>query len=164
MQIDHLVLLSGFVGLLLVWLARFPIGQLLKRVKKGIPSPAPSTSVEKKWTDLTTDPKEDKSGAILGDFERILFYLVIWSGTWEVIAGWFALKVASKWEAWGTTGRLPDSLEGIDPLDYAIARRRLASQRLMSFLIGTITNVFVAFGAVVFAKKILLPLIGWCFQ
>ena len=164
MQIDPSVLLSGFIGLLLAWLARFPVSWLVKRVKKGLPSPAPSTAVEKKWTDLTTDPKEDKSSVILGDFERILFYLVIWCGALEVIAGWFALKVASKWEAWGTTGRLPDSLEGIDPLNYAISRRRWASQRLMSFLVGTITNVLAAFGSVVLAKQILVPLVGRCFQ
>jgi hypothetical protein len=129
MQIDPSVLVSGLTGLLLAWLARFPVSCLVKRVKEGIPSPAPSAAVEKKWADLTADPKEDTSGAILGDFERILFYLVIWFGALEVIAGWFALKVASKWEAWGTTGRLPDALGGIDPLDYAISRRRWASQR-----------------------------------
>lgn len=163
MQVDLSVLLSGLIGLLLAWLARFPVSWLVKCVKSGIPSPAPSAAVEKKWTDLTTDPKEDKSGAILGDFERALFYLVFWFGAPEVIAGWFALKVASKWEAWGTTGRLPDALEGIDPLDYAISRRRWASQRLMSFLVGTITNVLAAFASVLIAKHVLVPLVGRCF-
>lgn len=164
MQVDLSVLLSGLIGLLLAWLARFPVSWLVKRVKNGIPSPAPSVAVEEKWADLTTDPKEDKSGAILGDFERTLFYLVFWLNAPEVIAGWFALKVASKWEVWGTTGRLPDALEGIDPLDYAISRRRWASQRLMSFLVGTITNVLAAFASVVIAKHVLVPLVGRCFQ
>lgn len=113
MQIDLSMLIGGFIGLLLVWLARFLVGWLVKRVKKGIPLPPPSAAIEKKWADLTADTKEDKSGAILGDLERVLFYLAFWLGAQEIIAGWFALKVASKWEAWGTTGRLPEALEGM---------------------------------------------------
>lgn len=133
-----------------------------KACQEGLPLSAPSAAIEKKWADLTTDPKEDKSGAILGDLERVLFYLAFWLDAQEIIAGWFALKVASKWEAWGTTGRLPEALEGIDALNYAISRRRWASQRLMSFLVGTITNVLAAFGGFVIAKHIAVPLLNRC--
>lgn len=163
MQIDLSMLLGGFIGLVLTWLARFPVGWLVERVKKGIPLPAPSAAIEKEWTDLTKDPEEDKSGAILGDLERVLFYLAFWLGAQEIIAGWFALKVASKWEAWGTTGRLPDALNGIDALNYTISRRRWASQRHMSFLVGTITNVLAAFGGFVIAEHLVVPLLKGCF-
>lgn len=155
--------IGGAIGLVLVWLSRFLVAWFVDRVKKGIPVPAPSATIETKWADLINDPKQDKSGRILGDLERTFYYLAFWLGAEEIIAGWFALKVASKWEAWGTTGRLPESLEGVDPVDYAISRRRWASQRLMSFLVGTIFNVLAAFAGVLMAKHLLLPFLARCF-
>lgn len=163
MEHDLSLWLSGAIGLALVWVARFLVGCIVDRVKKGIPVPSPSTAIESKWSELTNDPEEDKSGKTLGDLERVFFYLAFWLGAEEIIAGWFALKVASKWEAWGTTGRLPESLEGTDAIDYAISRRRWASQRLMSFLVGTISNVLVAFVAAGLAKQVLPPFFERCF-
>lgn len=162
MEFDLSLWLGGAIGLGLVWLSRFLVGRLVNRVKEGIPVPAPSATIESKWIELTKDPEQDKSGKTLGDLERTFFYLAFWLGAEEIIAGWLALKVASKWEAWGTTGRLPESLDGIDPVDYAISRRRWASQRLMSFLVGTISNVLAAFGGVAIAKHLLAPFLGLC--
>lgn len=163
MELSASVLLSGLIGFVLVWLSRFPVESLIDRIKNGIPLPAPSATIEKKWTDLTTDPESDRSGKTLGDLERAFFYLAFLMAAQEIIAGWFALKVASKWEAWGTTGKLPETLDGIDPLDYAISRRRWASRRLMSFLVGTVANVFVAFSGFIIVKHALVPLLGRCF-
>ncbi len=160
MQIELSALIAGFIGLLLAWV--FPVGWLVQRVKKGIALPPPSDALKEKWTALTTDPDEDNSGAILGKLELVLFYLAFWMAAQEIIAGWFALKVASKWEAWGTTGRLPESLDGVDDLSYMISRRRWASQRLMSFLVGTIANVLAAFGGFIIAKNVVAPLLS-CF-
>lgn len=164
--------IAATVGLLLALAARLPVEKLVKNVKSKMPIPPPSRELESKWKELTADrdktnpDKEDDSGAILGDLERTLFYVAFWLGANEIIAGWFALKVAAKWEAWGTTGRLPDSLGSpIDEIDYLISRRRWASQRLMSFLIGTLANVLAALGSFIIAKHAVAPTIQtwFCF-
>jgi len=157
-NVDWNILAAPLIGLGLAWLARFPISRLVRSVKSGIPLSAPSNDLAGKWEDLVTDPKSDKSGAVLGDLERILFFLAFWLASWEVVAAWLAFKVAAKWEAWSTTGALPDSLPNTDPLAYLVARRRWASQRLMSFLVGTLANVLVAFVCVLIGKH----LQTWC--
>lgn len=165
MSTESPVLIAALLGLILAWVARFPVDWLVRRVKGGIPVPAPSDSdsIKEKWKLLTVDPDTDRSGALLGDFERVLFYLAFWLSAHELIAGWFALKVAAKWEAWGTTGRLPESLDdGIDKLSYLISRRRWASQRLMSFLVGTLANVIAALASFIVTDRVLKPLFQQC--
>jgi hypothetical protein len=147
---------TGFplLGLVLTSLSRFVVAALVRRVKSGIPLPAPKTEMAESWKTLTTEPEKDKSGELLGDLERTLFFFAFWLSSWEVVAAWFALKVASKWEAWSTTGALPESLPNVDPFMYLFARRRWASQRLMSFLVGTLANVLFAFVSVLLAKHL----------
>lgn len=164
MELEPAVVAAGFVGLLLTLAAGFLVGKLVKSIKKGIAVPPPAEAMKERWTALTTDPEKDKSGSLLGDLERVLFYLAFWLAGHELIAGWLALKVAAKWESWGATGRLPESLSGANDLDYLISRRRWASQRLMSFLVGTIANVLASFAAFALAKHVVAPLLKSCIQ
>jgi hypothetical protein len=157
-NVDWNALVAPLIGLALVWLARFLVSPLVQSVKEGIPLPPPSAEASETWKDLVTDPKSDKSGAVLGDLERILFFIAFWLSSLEIVVAWLAFKVAAKWEAWSTTGALPDSLPGADPLPYLVARRRWSSQRLMSFLVGTLANVLVSFACVLIGKH----LQAWC--
>lgn len=87
-------------------------------------------------------------GFILGFLERILFFIALWSYSWQVIGGWLAFKLASKWETYKSIMFFPPKLEGNNDLDYLLARRLLGSQRLMTYLIGTIANVLFAISGV----------------
>ena len=151
---DWKITAPALVGLGLSLLARFPVSLLIRRVKDGIPPISPSLEMKEKWAALTADPESDKSGRVLGDLERALFFLAFWYTSWELVAAWLAFKVAAKWEAWSTTGALPEALPNTDPLSYLIARRAWASQRLMAFLIGTLANVLVAFVCVLVGKHL----------
>ena len=156
------LLAAALLGLGLTWFAGFAVGELVKRVKDNIPVPPPSEALRESWRHLTGDPKSDKSGAWLGDMERVLFFLSFWFSAQEVVAAWLAFKVAAKWEAWSNVGALPPSLTGTEELPYLIARRRWASQRLMSFLVGALANVLVAFASAAAAKHVFFPLIQRC--
>ena len=153
-DVDWKIFAALLIGLGLVYLARIPVSCLVCHVKARAPLPPPSSELAEKWKELTTDPTSDKSGSVLGDLERFLFFIAFWLVSWEVIAAWLAFKVAAKWEAWSTTGALPQSLPNADPLGYLIARRRWASQRLMSFLVGTLANVLAAFVCVLIGRHI----------
>jgi hypothetical protein len=58
--------IGGAIGLVLVWLSRFLVAWLVDRVKKGIPVPAPSATIETKWADLTNDRNKIRVGRRLG--------------------------------------------------------------------------------------------------
>jgi hypothetical protein len=141
--LQHLGLVLAAVGI--CWLFRGPIDALVASVKAGIPLPPPAPQFAEHWKLLTCDPG-DRSGRILGDLERAFFVLAFWFSADEAVAAWFAFKVAAKWEAWHSVGKLPDELQGVDHLSYMVSRRRWASQRLMSFLVGSLANVLVALG------------------
>lgn len=155
------VLTAALIGLIVCYLSRLIVGCLVDRVKSGITVPPPSEALKADWEELTSD-QNDKSGAWLGDLERITFFFAFWFSAYAVVVAWFAFKVAAKWEAWGNIVALPGALDGTDQIRYLISRRRWASQRLMSFLIGALANVLVAFATVVAAKHLVLPLIRSC--
>ena len=116
------------------------------------PPAPPSEALTQKWDTLTKDADVAKGGWWLGHFERLLFFAAAWLGSHEIIAGWLAFKVASKWAVWSSIISVPDKLTGVDELDYLIARHRWGSQRLMSFLVGTIANVLVAFAGMLIGR------------
>jgi hypothetical protein len=140
--------LSIIIGLVTTFVFGFAVGPLVRTVRDSMPLPPPSDELQKKWQELTTDPKCDKSGAYLGHVERILFFAGIWSGFGMVVAGWLAFKVASKWEVWRNLIAVPSTLKDVDEFHYLVARRRWGSQRLMTFLIGTGANILIAFAGV----------------
>jgi hypothetical protein len=85
----------------------------------------------------------EKSGALLGHIERILALVSAWTGQYEIIGGWFAFKVAAKWETYSSLLRLPEKVEGIDDLTYLRARRAWGSRMMMRFLVGSGANAIL---------------------
>lgn len=85
----------------------------------------------------------------MGSFERILIFFAVWIQEYEIIAGWFAFKVASKWKVWSNVIKVPESLpeskDNISILSYLKARRAWGARILSRFLIGTITNILIGF-------------------
>lgn len=138
------------IGLLAVYILGLGVGPLLKRVQKSAPLPAPSEALRDKWVLLT---QGDEGGKILGKLERLLFFGAFWIDAPVVIAAWLAFKVASKWNAWSNVISVPETMSGMDELDYLIARRRWGSQVLMTFLIGTLSNIIIGFLGVVVGRR-----------
>jgi hypothetical protein len=99
------------------------------------------------WDKVTDDKKVEEPGKWLGTFERILIFFAVWIQKYEIIAGWFAFKVASKWEVWSNIVKVPESLpeskDNKSMLSYLRARRAWGARILSRFLIGTITNILI---------------------
>lgn len=89
----------------------------------------------------------ETQGTWLGVLERLISAVAGWTHSYEIVAGWLAFKVASKWEVWSNVLRLPDTFPGVEPLAYLKARRLWSSNLLMRFLIGSLSNVLLGLAA-----------------
>jgi hypothetical protein len=96
----------------------------------------------------------DGSGRWIGYVERVLALISAWAGSYELLGGWFAFKVASKWETYANLLRLPDLVPGVDELAYLRARRAWGSCIMMRFLIGSATNAILGICAAGLGKWI----------
>lgn len=143
------VYLQILVGLAVVVLLGFGVRPLLERAKKEARLIPPGEALKDKWADLTGG---NEGGKIIGWLERFLFFSAFWVGAPSAIGVWLAFKVASKWEVWSNIVAPPDSLPGIEQLDYLIARRRWGSNLLITFLVGTLANVLIGFLGVVVGR------------
>lgn len=120
------------IGLLISYALGIGVRPLVRKVKNGIPLPPPREDLKDRWDLLVRDPESDKSGEFLGKLERLVFFIGFWIPVFEVVAGWLALKVASKWQVWSSIIAAPSKIDGIDDLDYVIARRRWGSHNQSS--------------------------------
>lgn len=147
--------LTFIAGLIIVWLARYPVEWLIKRAAKDLPLTPPSSRTAVKWRELTGG---NEGGETIGGLERITFFLGFWlqgglAGA-ALVAAWLTFKLGSKWQAWTQTIALPESLEGAEAIDYLVARRRWGSHVLATFLVGTLANVLVGMLAGVVAQHL----------
>jgi hypothetical protein len=134
-------IIGGGIALLLVlaggWLTKAVLstkGLRLEGAKSDVP--------DFLWNALQPNGIE-RSGAWLGQIERIIALISAWTGMFELLGGWFAFKVASKWETYAHLLRLPDNLDGLDDLSYLRARRAWGSRMMMRFLVGSATNAIL---------------------
>lgn len=162
-----MALLEAITGLIVTILLGECVKHLVECVKKDNSIEAPQGFPQEGWEQLTSEGKSKtetchrclltrikkwisdafcphEKGAILGLLERIVFFGAMWVGKHEVIAGWLAFKVASKWAIFNYIIKFPDELEGVSKISYLVARRKLGSLRMMTFLIGTLANVVAA--------------------
>lgn len=127
-------------------IANYFIGYGTKWVKdaasKSINLKLPAKKLEDKWKELTSG---NEGGAYLGYLERLLFFGAFWNEAPIVIAAWLAFKVASKWNAWTNVVSPPKEIKGIRDIDYLIARRRWGSHVLVTFLVGTLSNLILGY-------------------
>jgi len=138
------IVMTVVAGFAAMSIASPAVKLLLRRATKGLPLTPPSPEMANKWGELTGG---NEGGSIVGWLERISFFLAFWleggiAGA-AVVAAWLTFKLGSKWQAWTQTIALPESLDGIDAIDYLVARRRWGSHVLTTFLVGTLSNVLV---------------------
>jgi hypothetical protein len=106
-----------------------------------------------------------KGGALLGHVERTLALISAWTGQYEILGGWFAFKVASKWETYSNLLKLPEKVEGIDELTYLRARRAWGSRMMVRFLVGSGANAIFGICSAAIGKwsaGAVLSAITWC--
>ena len=141
--------LQVLIGLIVVLLLGYGVRPLMDLAKKEVPLTAPDGVPEGKWSDLTAG---NEAGRIIGTLERFFFFGAFWVDAPSAIGVWLALKVASKWNVWRNVVALPDKLDDVKPLDYAIARRRWSSHLLITFFVGTLANLLIGFLGVVVGR------------
>ncbi len=128
------------VGILVSLIMGPVVGWVL--ILGGLKLEKPDGIGEEIWGAL--QPKEiEHAGKWLGALERLVALASAWTGKYELVAGWLAFKVASKWEVWTNVLKVPESLSDIAPLEYLRARRVWGSMMLMRFLLGTLSNVLL---------------------
>jgi hypothetical protein len=126
----------------------------------ALPYPAkPTLMNQEDWDAFTERPiKSD----LLGFFERLLSFLAFAISQYVIIGGWFAFKLAAKWETWKNIVQIPTDMKakGIDPLAWYQARKAFGSWLLSRFLTGTLANVLTGLIGVE-AGKLYCKYIGW---
>jgi hypothetical protein len=137
------------LGLVTVLVFGLKVKPLVDQAKVIAPLIPPNDATKDKWASLT---EGDEGGSVLGPLERILYFGALWIDAPELIATWLAFKVASKWNVWINVIAVPKTLPNVDDLDLLIARRRWGSNVLMTFLIGTASNLVVGFAGVAIGR------------
>ena len=130
------------IGLVANYLLGFGTKWLKDAASKSIKLKPPTKTLENKWKELTSG---NEGGAYLGYLERLLFFGAFWNEASIVIAAWLAFKVASKWNAWTNVISVPKEIRKINEFDYLIARRRWGSHVLVTFLVGTLSNLILGY-------------------
>jgi energy-converting hydrogenase Eha subunit A len=133
-------LLEIVVGILVALIMGPVVGWVLKLAHLKLEKP--DGIGEEIWEAL--QPKGiEHAGKWLASLERLVALASAWTGHYELVAGWLAFKVASKWEVWTNVLKVPESLPDIAPLQYLRVRRVWGSMMLMRFLVGTLSNVLL---------------------
>ena len=127
------------------------LGYFVKKLLiKLVPEPQQPEGLDNAvWSILT---ERIDSGKWVGFFERILCLVAFWIGQFTIIAAWFAFKLAAKWEVWKNIIRLPDILDNTSQLLWFDARRKIGSNLLARFLLGTLINVLIGVTAAYLGK------------
>jgi hypothetical protein len=125
-------------------------GFILSRM--GLDSSKLPDGIPQEIWDAVQPVSADVGGKWIGSIERFVSSIAAWLVVYEILAGWFAFKVASKWETWSNVVKVPDSLDGKTDITYLKARRILSSHLYARFLLGSGINVCVGIVIGVFGK------------
>lgn len=127
-------------------------------VEGAVPKPIrPSLVDEDAWQGIT---ERVHTGKWIGFFERLLLLMSFWIPEYTIAAGWFAFKVAAKWEAWANIIQVPTTIDGIPQLAWYQAKKRFGSWLLSRFLVGTLVNVLIAAVAAYLGRHT-FEFVGW---
>lgn len=104
--------------------------------------PLPTGVNKDLWDKFISNP--ESPGAWIGNLERVLFYFFLWVEKPEFIGGILVFKIATKWEAWKNITKVPEKLNRINDLEFAVARRMWGAKRYAGLFIGTLGNILAA--------------------
>jgi hypothetical protein len=134
-------IVSFTIGALATLFVGLPMRHFLSAMADLGSVQGPTGISQERWRESIEVGDRVRRGALwLGFFERLLFYCAFVFTLEVVVAAWLAFKVASKWESWQTIVKVPDSLEGIDDLDFLAARNRWGTIITHRWLLGVLLN------------------------
>lgn len=97
------------------------------------------------------------SGFWIGNFERLFFFLSLWTGASLLVPAWFVLKTAVYWQASNFT-KFPERFpRTIDDAIYFVGIYRLGKYHATVALAGTAANLVIAFIGLGFASWLNSP-------
>ncbi len=148
------------IGIVVTKVLGFVVKSILDWVSSEIDR-NPQDGLGKVEWEETIAPVGKRGGQLLGELERFFFYITIISSYPQLILGWLAFKVASKWEILTNLVKVPEEKDQDTKLSMR-ARRAWGDRVLQRFLIGTLGNILAGFlGAL--TTLVLLEMWACCF-
>ena len=108
-------ILEFFVGLIFTIFFAQMVNKLMVYIIRQYESfPAPKGIDQIRWENAFSTPEGVQPvNRIIGFLEVVFYFMAFYIGKAELIAGWLAFKVASKWQAWATILKVPEKI-GVD--------------------------------------------------
>ena len=140
--------MGTFIGILLSLFLVYASWPLVPMVfsRCGLTDPDAPEGVDEDLWEALRESGTEAAGAWLGGLERAVGVAAMWTNSMELVIGWLAFKVASKWQVWSTVVKVPDSIKGVGEPELLTARRKWGANLLMRFWIGTLGNLLVGIG------------------
>lgn len=145
-KMDGDFLLGVFVAIILAYLVGEFMAYIVRKYEKFS---APKGVKQREWKRVFKSPEGSLPlNSIIGYVETMSYFLVFSLGNPELIGGWLAFKVASKWQVWSNIIRLPEKIAETKALSYIEAKNKIASHTLQRWFLGNILNILAgAFAA-----------------
>jgi hypothetical protein len=131
------------VGILISQLLGCLVGSLIRYVSSEIDENPQDDLSKEEWVSIIS-PVGKRGGFWIGILERFFFYGAIILSSPELVFGWLAFKVASKWEVWQNIVKVPSDEKKTSKLSVT-GRRAWGDRVLQRFLIGTLGNAMSGF-------------------
>jgi len=134
--------LAFVLALAMLMLLELPISAILHALGQDDEIPPPRGANREIWRQIS-NVQRPRGGVWIGRVERLLFFISIPFAS-AITVGWLGFKVASKWETWTNLYKVPDTIRGINQLDFLRARMDLGSRTYQRFLVGTSANLIAS--------------------
>lgn len=153
--------ITGFLATMLLGSLTRPFIEFVRREVK-IPVISEKEEVERAWRALVET--RDNSGKWVGLFERMIFFglllFLLPKEAAPAIGIWLVFKLGAKWEAWHHMGYVPDKVDDVPELTYALGRRIWAAHGYATLVLGTTWNFFAALIGALLIRTGLLQLLA----
>jgi hypothetical protein len=124
--------MENFIEAIVAIVITIVLGLSVRCIVEGaVPKPIRPTPMDEETWNGITEPVQ--AGKWIGFFERLLLLMSFWTSQYTIVAGWFAFKVAAKWEAWANIIKLPATIDSIPELTWYRAKKQFGSWLLSRF-------------------------------
>ena len=132
---------SFLVGIIVAQLFVCLVSSLIRYVSSEIDENPQDDVGKEAWVSIIS-PVGKRGGFWIGTLERFFFFIAVILLSPELIFGWLAFKVASKWEVWSNIVKVPPEK---NMRLTVTGRRAWGDGVLQRFLIGTLGNILSGF-------------------